>query len=56
MKPKSNKALLDALVDAIQDLDSYYGRTGRKDGQFRELEVTYKAARAAVTKRMKEGL
>jgi selenocysteine lyase/cysteine desulfurase len=48
----STKRLLDALVDAVQDLDNYYGRTGREDGRFRELEAAYKAARRAVRQRM----
>lgn len=48
----SNKRLLDNLVDAIQDLDGYYGRTGRNDSRFKELEKAYKLTRSAVKQRM----
>ena len=54
MKPKlpSNKHLLDELVGAIQDVDSYYGRTGRNDHEMRRLEKVYKKARNTVRLRM----
>ena len=48
----SNKKLLDALVDAVQDLDNYYGRTGRNDWHFKTLEKEYKRSRSAVLQRM----
>jgi len=44
----SNKRLLDDLVNAVQALDGYYGRSGRKDERFRELEQAYKLARRAL--------
>ena len=50
----SDKRLLDSLVDAVQDLDSYYGRSGgRQDEKLRELEIAYKLARRALRQRLK---
>lgn len=52
MKAPSNKQLLDAFVNAIQDFDGYFGRTGRTDTEFKRREMAYKAVRKAVRLRM----
>ena len=55
LRKPSNKRLLDDLVNAVQDRDNYYGRTGRKDGRFMDLERAYKLARRALRLRLKGG-
>ena len=55
MRKPSDKRLLDDLVDAVQNVDSYYGRSnGRKDEKLRELEIAYKAARRALRERLND--
>ena len=55
MRKPSDKRLLDDLVDAVQNVDSYYGRSnGRKDEKIRDLEIAYKAARRALRERLND--
>lgn len=53
---KSVKALLDELVEAVQDIDSYFGRSGgSEDATLRSLEKIYRQKRRAVREMMLRG-